>query len=87
MSPAAEDDDDLLDDIEDTNLDDFDDVFDDVDDDRDPSEYFRLIPSEIKATRLPGEDEKYPAFIPIGIALLVILNLAAAGLLVVNLLG
>jgi hypothetical protein len=87
MSPAAHEDDDLFDDADDSDdSDDFGDDFGDLDD-QDPSEYFKLIPNSIKATRLPGEDEKYPVFVPIGIALLVILNLAAAGLLAVNLLG
>jgi hypothetical protein len=85
MSPAVHDDDDLFND-DDGDLDEFGNGFGDLDD-QDPSEYFKLIPNNIKATRLPGEDEKYPALIPLGIALLVILNLAAAGLLAVNLLG
>jgi hypothetical protein len=88
MSPPPDDDaDDLLDDIEDADLDEFDDDFQMSGDDQDPSEYFKLIPEGIKATRLPGEDEKYPGFVPIGIGLLVILNLAAAGLLLFNLIG
>ncbi len=89
MSPPPDDDaDDLLDDIESTDLDDqFDDDFAMDGDDQDPSEYFKLIPEDIKATRLPGEDEKYPAFVPVGLAVLIILNLAAAGLLLANLLG
>ncbi|MFN8376085.1 MAG: hypothetical protein U0694_24820 [Anaerolineae bacterium] len=89
MSPAPDDDtDDLLDDIEGTDLDEeFGDDFDMGGDDQDPNEYFRLIPGEIKATRLPGEDEKYPAFVPIGLVVLIVLNLAAAGLLVMNLLS
>ncbi|NWF67847.1 MAG: hypothetical protein HXY40_02055 [Chloroflexi bacterium] len=89
MSPGAEDGDDLLDDIENViERDEFDDFegFGNGEDDQDPSEYFRMIPAHIKATRLPGENEKYPAYLTIGIGVLVVLNLLAAGLLLYNLL-
>jgi hypothetical protein len=92
MSPTADDDDegdDFLDEIEEADLDDEfgdDDGFS-MDGDEDPSAYFKLIPDHIKATRLPGEDEKYPSFVPIGIGVLVVLNIAAAGLLALNLMG
>jgi hypothetical protein len=91
MSPSIDDDgDDFLDELEDADLDDEfgdDDSFGMDGDDQDPSQYFKLIPNDIKATRLPGEDEKYPALVPIGLTVLVVLNLAAAGLLLVNLMG
>jgi hypothetical protein len=94
MSPVVADDDDgddFLDEIEDADLDDEfaddDDDFGMDGDDQDPSQYFKLIPNGIKATRLPGEDEKYPAIVPIGLTLLVVLNVVAAGLLLFNLMG
>jgi hypothetical protein len=56
-------------------------------DEPDPSEYFAAIPEEIKATRLPGTDERRPRLLMIGLALLVLLNLVAVGLLIFQLVG
>ncbi|MBC7871969.1 MAG: hypothetical protein H7Y09_14080 [Chitinophagaceae bacterium] len=53
----------------------------------DAAEYFREIPPEIKATRLPGMDENYPVLVVVGLVLLIMLNLGAAGFLVLNLAG
>lgn len=47
-------------------------------------DYFRLIPAAIEATRPPGSDEQYPAWIVPSLSLLVVLNLVALVLLVVN---
>jgi len=47
-------------------------------------DYFRLIPAAIEATRMPGSDEQYPAWIVPSLVLLVILNLFALGLLALN---
>lgn len=53
----------------------------------DPGVYFRAIPPEIKATRLPGMDERYsPIVIPM-IMILVLLNIGAVAFLVLNLAG
>jgi hypothetical protein len=55
--------------------------------DLDPSEYFRAIPRNIKATRLPGTNERYPALALLGLFLLIALNLGAVALLVAQLTG
>ena len=47
----------------------------------DASIYFRAIPKGIKATRLPGTDEKYPALAIVGLVILILLNLGAAAAL------
>jgi tetratricopeptide (TPR) repeat protein len=47
-------------------------------------DYFRLIPAAIEATRLPGSDEQYPAWVVPSLVLLVVLNLLALVLLVLN---
>lgn len=47
-------------------------------------EYFRLIPAAIEATRMPGSDEQYPAWIVPTLVVLVILNLLALVFLVLN---
>lgn len=56
-------------------------------DDIDPSEYFREIPQGIKATRLPGTNERYPPLLVIGLLLLIVLNIGAAALLATKLIG
>lgn len=56
-------------------------------DEPDPSEYFASIPERIKATRLPGTDEKYPLLVRVGLILLLLLNIGAAALLVFQLVG
>jgi hypothetical protein len=55
--------------------------------DLDPSEYFRAIPPRIKATRLPGTNERYPALVLLGLFLLIAFNLGAVALLVAQLIG
>lgn len=47
--------------------------------------YFRHLPDGIKPTRMPGVDEKYPPLLLIVLAMLVLANLAALALLLVNL--
>jgi hypothetical protein len=42
-----------------------------------PDELFRLIPKEIEASYLPGEDEAQPSALLVGVGLLVVLNLGA----------
>lgn len=54
-------------------------------DEPDPSEYFAAIPAQIRATRLPGMDEKHPTLVVLLLVLLVLLNLGAAALLVFQL--
>ena len=49
--------------------------------DHDPADYFEMIPSTIKATRLPGTDETYPVWLIPGLVALVVLNLVALALL------
>lgn len=56
-------------------------------DDIDPGEYFREIPKGIKATRLPGADERYPRLLTIGLFVLILLNLGAAALVATKLIG
>jgi len=62
---------------------------DDDDDDFgvDMDDYFEMLPANVKATRSPGIDEKYPALLMPLLILLVIGNLGAAGFLVFNLVG
>jgi hypothetical protein len=50
----------------------------------DPSLLFRRIPQQIKPTRVPGTNEKYPALVVIGLLTLIALNIGAIGFLVVN---
>lgn len=57
------------------------------DDDADPGIYFLEIPDGIKATRLPGTDERQPILLMIVLVLLVLANAGAAALLVMKLLG
>ena len=47
-------------------------------------DYFDLIPAAVEATRLPGLDEKYPGWLIPGLVILVVLNLLALALLIVN---
>lgn len=44
-------------------------------------DYLRLVPKDIKATRLPGEVERVPTIYRLGVAALAILNIGAAVLL------
>ena len=78
----------LFDDLDDDDeydedlYDDFDDAeFDDVD----PEELFRFIPAEIKATRLPGTRERYPALVIIGLLLLLLFNAGAIAMVMITL--
>lgn len=52
-----------------------------------PAEYFVFIPDEIKATRLPGQDESYPMPVMMGLVLMVVLNIGAMIFLVMQFLG
>ncbi|MCA9881372.1 MAG: hypothetical protein KC708_00305 [Anaerolineae bacterium] len=62
-------------------------LFDDEDEaeEDDPQEMFRLIPPSVKPTRLPGTVESASGMLKVGVALLAILNLAAIGAIVVQL--
>ncbi len=51
----------------------------------DPEEMFHYIPPDIKATRLPGTRERAPIVSVLGLVLLLLLNLGAVGLLIVQL--
>jgi hypothetical protein len=51
----------------------------------DASDFFQYIPKEITSTRLPGTNERYPAMVILGLLLVILLNLGAAALLVMNL--
>ena len=53
----------------------------------DPEEYFAYIPSEIKATRLPGTNERYPAAMTLSLMLLLVLNIGALVLVFITLTG
>jgi hypothetical protein len=57
------------------------------DDDPDPGEYFAMIPDTIRARPLPGSDEKYPVLLRLMFILLLLLNMGAIVLLVVQLAG
>lgn len=52
--------------------------------DADPAEYFAMIPDSIKARQLPGSDEKYPVLLRLMFVVLLLLNLGAVILLVVQ---
>ncbi len=88
MSPVEDTPDPLLSDIEADELDDFD-LIEDYDDVElgsvDPSEYFKSIPAEIAATRLPGTNEGYPVLLILGLLLLLVLNAGAVALVVSSL--
>ncbi|MBZ0290927.1 MAG: hypothetical protein K8L99_00015 [Anaerolineae bacterium] len=88
MSPSGTTDDPLLDDIvaeEDEEFD-FDEDFDDLAiDSIDPEEYFKSIPNEIRATRLPGSVERYPVLIILGLLLFVAINIGALALVIMTL--
>ena len=49
-------------------------------------ELFGDIPAEIKVTRLPGTRERTPLLLTLGLIVLILLNLGAASLLMINLL-
>jgi hypothetical protein len=66
-----------------TNM--FDEDYQDEEQPPDPTEFFKLIPKEIQATRLPGERETYPKPLIAALVVLVILNLGALGFLVTQL--
>jgi hypothetical protein len=75
--------DDLLDDFDgDDNFDDFDDGdYDQADlGTVDPAHFFTFIPDDIKPTRLPGTNERYPALVMVGLLLLVVFNGGALAL-------
>jgi hypothetical protein len=51
----------------------------------DASEFFQYIPKDIRPTRLPGTRERYPALVIIGLLVMILLNIGAVALLVMNL--
>ncbi|MBZ0303964.1 MAG: hypothetical protein K8J31_29770 [Anaerolineae bacterium] len=53
----------------------------------DPAEFFKFIPAEIRATRLPGTNERYPVLVVVGLLLLVLLNGGALALVYMTLSG
>lgn len=57
------------------------------DDELDPGEYFAMIPEPIKAGPLPGSDEKYPLVMRLLFILLLLLNMGAIVMLVIQLAG
>lgn len=56
-------------------------------DEADPGEYFRMIPSEIKATRLPGISHGAPVLAVLGVLVLLVANVAVLILLINRLAG
>jgi hypothetical protein len=76
LDAIDDDDDDLL-------VTEFDENYDEAELERlDPSEFFRYIPKEIKATRLPGTREGYPILVILGLVVLLALNVGAVMFLV-----
>jgi tetratricopeptide (TPR) repeat protein len=64
----------------------FDQDYDQADLDKpDAAESFMLIPKDIRPTRLPGTRERYPALAIVGLLGVILLNLGAVALLVMNL--
>jgi hypothetical protein len=51
----------------------------------DASEFFQYIPKGIRPTRLPGTRERYPALVILGFLVVILLNIGAVALLVMNL--
>lgn len=51
----------------------------------DAADFFQYIPKEIKATRLPGTNERYPAIVMIGLVVVLLVNAGAVALMVMNL--
>jgi hypothetical protein len=88
-SPAAKQSaDSLLDEIEDEDTfgSGFDQDYDQEELDKlDASEFFQYIPKNIQPTRLPGTREGYPAMVIIGLLGVIVLNIGAVALLVMNL--
>lgn len=81
-SPIAQEDEDLLDEFEgDDDFGAFDDDYDAADlGEVDPAHFFTFIPADIKPTRLPGTNERYPALLLVGLLLLVVFNGGALAL-------
>jgi hypothetical protein len=66
----------------------FEDDYDDADlGSVDPQEFFKFIPAEIRATRMPGTNERYPAPVIVGLLLLVVMNIGALALVYFTLSG
>lgn len=55
--------------------------------DDDPSVYFAKIPNSIRATRVPGNNERYPAIVVLSLFILIIANVGAIGFFVIQLMG
>ncbi len=74
--------------FDDEDFEDFDDDYDDAElGTVDPNEFFKFIPADIKATRLPGTNERYPALVLISLFLLLLLNVGAVTLVYMTLTG
>jgi hypothetical protein len=56
-------------------------------DDIEAGEFFRYIPDEIKATRLPGTNERYPILVIVLFVVLVLANVGAVAMLIMRLPG
>ncbi len=81
LSGFEEDEDDFEDDLLDNDYDDAD--LGAVD----PSEFFKFIPAEIRATRLPGTNERYPVLAILGVLLLLVMNIGGIALVYMTLTG
>jgi hypothetical protein len=80
----------LLDELAEAPTDDadLDDEFDDGDFEKaEPSEFFRYIPKEIKATRLPGTHEGLSVVTILGLVVMLVLNIGAVAFMVSHLTG
>lgn len=51
----------------------------------DASEFFQYIPKDIRPTRLPGTRERYSPLVILGFLVVILLNIGAVALLVMNL--
>lgn len=57
------------------------------DDDQDPSVFFAKIPKSIRATRVPGKNERYPLVALLALFILIIANIGAIGFYVLQVMG
>ncbi len=53
----------------------------------DAESYFRELPKKLKPGRLPGEVERYPPLVLVGVAVLILMNLGALGFVISRLAG
>lgn len=54
---------------------------------QDPSVYFAKIPKSIRATRVPGNNERYPAIALLGLFILIVANIGAIGFYILQVMG